>query len=193
MEILGFLGRQHDGAGAKSVTEGVELGNCFSLGSFGAGRLLCVEAIGLDLFDGSHMFFPGNPTHWGASAAEFQVISPAAIDGGSFIRENAQILSLLPTVSLYSRKRCFRKSITATSRVKSEAGVFEIRAASVGFNQQSSAHDSRFSPATTMSSNTPRVAAKIAARIFPIETHVPFVSLKFSEILPVKRNPSSGF
>ena len=27
MEILGFLGRQHDGAGAKSVTEGVELGN----------------------------------------------------------------------------------------------------------------------------------------------------------------------
>ena len=57
MEILGFLGRQHDGAGAKSVTEGVELGNCFSLGSFGAGRLLCVEAIGLDLFDGSHIFF----------------------------------------------------------------------------------------------------------------------------------------
>ena len=43
MEILGFLGRQHDGAGAKSVTEGVELGNCFSLGSFGAGRLLCVR------------------------------------------------------------------------------------------------------------------------------------------------------
>ena len=79
MEILRFLGRQHDGAGAKSVTEGVELGSRFSLGSLGAGRLQCVEPIGLDLFDGSHMFFPGNPTHWGASAAEFQVISPAAM------------------------------------------------------------------------------------------------------------------
>ncbi len=39
VEVLRFLGRQHDGAGAKSVTEGVELGSRFSLGSFGAGRL----------------------------------------------------------------------------------------------------------------------------------------------------------
>src|SRR5437016_13004201 len=78
MEILGFLGRQHDGAGAKSVTEGVELGNRFSLGSFGAGRLLCVEAIGLDLLDGSHIFFLDNPTQLGASAAELTVISPDA-------------------------------------------------------------------------------------------------------------------
>ena len=43
-----------------------------------------------------------------------------------------------------------------------------------------------------MSSKTPRVTARIAARIFPIETHVPFASLKFSEILPVNRSPSSG-
>ena len=36
MEVLGFLARQHDGAGAKSVTEGVELAGFFSLGSLWA-------------------------------------------------------------------------------------------------------------------------------------------------------------
>jgi len=37
MEILGFFGRQHDGGGAKSVTEGVHFAGLFSLGSLWAG------------------------------------------------------------------------------------------------------------------------------------------------------------
>ena len=39
LEVVGVFAGQHDGAGAQSVTEGVQLDGCFSLGSLGAGRL----------------------------------------------------------------------------------------------------------------------------------------------------------
>jgi hypothetical protein len=49
MEFLGILAREHNGAGAKAVLEGVHADCRFSFGSFGAGRLLSVPAIRLDL------------------------------------------------------------------------------------------------------------------------------------------------
>ena len=38
LKFLGLLAGQHDGAGAETVTEGVEADGRFSLGSFGTAR-----------------------------------------------------------------------------------------------------------------------------------------------------------
>jgi len=56
-EFLGVFGRQHDGARAESVTEGVEPDCRFSLRGSGAGRLLRVAPISLYLSLGCHLSF----------------------------------------------------------------------------------------------------------------------------------------
>src|SRR5438045_7003926 len=53
-EFLAVLARQHDGAGAKSVTEGVHADSSLTLGSFGASRFLRVAPVGLELFECRH-------------------------------------------------------------------------------------------------------------------------------------------
>jgi hypothetical protein len=54
-EFLAVFARQHDGAGAKSVTEGVHADSSLSLGSFGAGRLLGVASIRFELLESCHI------------------------------------------------------------------------------------------------------------------------------------------
>ena len=55
IEFLAIFARQHDGAGAKSVTEGVHADSSLTLGSFGASRLLRVASISLELFECRHI------------------------------------------------------------------------------------------------------------------------------------------
>ena len=50
-----FLAREDEGAGAESVTEGVHADSSLSLGSLGAGRLLRVASISLELFECCHI------------------------------------------------------------------------------------------------------------------------------------------
>src|SRR5438045_5868534 len=54
-ERLTVFARQHDGAGAKSVTEGVHADSSFSLGCLGAGRFLGVASVGLELLECCHI------------------------------------------------------------------------------------------------------------------------------------------
>jgi hypothetical protein len=52
---FGFAERgEDDGAGTKAVFEVVHAGGCLTRGGFGAGGLLRIEAVGLDLFFGRH-------------------------------------------------------------------------------------------------------------------------------------------
>ncbi len=73
IEFLAVLARQHDGAGAKSVTEGVHADSGLSLGSLGASRLLRVTSISLELFECGHIVILTNKAKLGAGPREFDV------------------------------------------------------------------------------------------------------------------------
>jgi hypothetical protein len=60
VEFGGIFARQHDGAGAESVTEGIHADSRFALGGFGASRFLRVSTIGLELFERCHSVFLTN-------------------------------------------------------------------------------------------------------------------------------------
>jgi hypothetical protein len=49
LESAFILAWEEGGAGAQTVPEGVAAGDGFSSGSFGAGALECVAAVGVDL------------------------------------------------------------------------------------------------------------------------------------------------
>ena len=55
IEFLTIFARQHDGAGAKAMSEGVHANSSLSLGCLGAGRLLRVASISLELFECCHI------------------------------------------------------------------------------------------------------------------------------------------
>jgi hypothetical protein len=70
-EFLGVFARQHDGAGAKSVTEGVHANSSLSLGCLGASRFLGVASIGLELFDCCHIVILTNKAKFGGCGRSF--------------------------------------------------------------------------------------------------------------------------
>ena len=49
---------EEGGLGEDAVLEGVEAGDGLAFGGAGSGRFECVEAVGLDLFDGCHKSYP---------------------------------------------------------------------------------------------------------------------------------------
>src|SRR6202163_4714401 len=65
MEFGGIFARQHDGAGAESVTEGVHADSSFTLGGLGASRFLRVASIGLELFECCHRVILTNKAKFG--------------------------------------------------------------------------------------------------------------------------------
>jgi hypothetical protein len=68
IEFLAIFTRQHDGAGAKSVTEGVHANSSLSIGGLGASRFLRVAPIGLELFECCHRVFLTNKAKLGGEA-----------------------------------------------------------------------------------------------------------------------------
>jgi hypothetical protein len=58
IEFGAIFARQHDGAGAETVTEGVHANCSFTLGSLGASRFLRVATVGLELFERCHRVYP---------------------------------------------------------------------------------------------------------------------------------------
>jgi hypothetical protein len=58
IEFLTVFARQHNGAGAKSVTEGVHADSRLSFGGLGASRVLRIATIGLELLDCCHNSHP---------------------------------------------------------------------------------------------------------------------------------------
>src|SRR5579859_6880814 len=75
MELGGVFARQHDGAGAETVTEGVHAARSFTLGSLGASRFLRVASIGLELFERCHRAILTNRAKIGVIYYYFSFIS----------------------------------------------------------------------------------------------------------------------